>query len=39
VDGISGATITADGVTAMLENGLENYMSYISKNRPEKVKN
>ncbi len=39
VDGISGATITADGVTAMLENGLENYMSYIKENRSQKVKN
>jgi len=31
VDGISGATITADGVTAMLENGLGQYLPYINK--------
>jgi len=29
VDGISGATITADGVTAMLENGLRLYEPYL----------
>ncbi len=29
VDGISGATITADGVTAMLETGLEAYRPYL----------
>jgi Na+-transporting NADH:ubiquinone oxidoreductase subunit C len=39
VDGISGATITADGVTDMLENGLGNYMAYIEKNRSEKTIN
>ena len=39
VDGISGATITADGVTNMLENGLGNYMAYIEKNRSQKTLN
>ncbi|NBC24963.1 MAG: NADH:ubiquinone reductase (Na(+)-transporting) subunit C, partial [Bacteroidetes bacterium] len=39
VDGISGATITADGVTDMLENGLGNYMAYIEKNRSQKTLN
>lgn len=29
VDGISGATITGDGVTAMLEKGLEAYQPYL----------
>jgi len=33
VDGISGGTITSDGVTAMLENCLENYVPYIKKNK------
>lgn len=39
VDGISGATITADGVTDMLQNGLKNYMAFIEKNRSEKTVN
>lgn len=39
VDGISGATITADGVTDMLENGLENYMAFIEKNRSKATVN
>lgn len=29
VDGISGATVTADGVTAMLDKGLQYYMPFI----------
>ena len=29
VDGISGATITADGVSLMLEKGLKAYESYL----------
>ncbi len=33
VDAISGGTITSDGVTAMLENCLENYVPYIKKNK------
>lgn len=33
VDGISGATVTADGVTKMLESGLELYMPYLSELR------
>lgn len=33
VDGISGATITADGVDAMMEKGLRYYEPYIMKNR------
>ncbi len=36
VDGISGATITSDGVTKMLENGLEMYQPYLEKVRAEK---
>ena len=32
VDAISGGTITSDGVSAMLENNLENYVPYIKKN-------
>lgn len=39
VDGISGATITADGVTDMLQYGLKNYMAFIEKNRSEKTVN
>lgn len=33
VDAISGGTITSDGVTAMLDNCLENYVPYIKKNK------
>jgi Na+-transporting NADH:ubiquinone oxidoreductase subunit C len=33
VDAISGGTITSDGVAAMLENNLENYVPYITKNK------
>lgn len=33
VDGISGATITADGVDEMLERGLKYYEPYINKNK------
>jgi len=36
VDGISGATITSDGVTKMLETGLKLYQPYIEKVRAEK---
>lgn len=32
VDAISGGTITSDGVTAMLESNLENYVPFIKKN-------
>ncbi|MBR9921858.1 MAG: NADH:ubiquinone reductase (Na(+)-transporting) subunit C [Bacteroidetes bacterium] len=35
VDGISGATVTANGVTKMLESGLENYMPYLNDLRGE----
>lgn len=35
VDGISGATITSDGVTKMLKNGLELYQPYFEKIRKE----
>lgn len=31
VDGISGGTITSNGVDAMIESGLENYMAYLQK--------
>jgi Na+-transporting NADH:ubiquinone oxidoreductase subunit C len=31
VDGITGATITSDGVTKMLESGLKNYLPYIEQ--------
>jgi Na+-transporting NADH:ubiquinone oxidoreductase subunit C len=31
VDGITGATITSDGVTKMLENGLKNYLPYLEQ--------
>lgn len=33
VDAVSGATITSNGVTAMLENCLKNYVPYIEKNK------
>ena len=33
VDGISGATITANGVDEMLERGLKYYEPYIMKNK------
>ncbi len=33
VDAISGGTITSDGVSAMLQNNLENYVPYIKKNK------
>lgn len=33
VDAISGGTITSDGVSAMLEDCLENYVPYIKKNK------
>lgn len=36
VDGISGATITSDGVTKMLKTGLELYQPYLEKLRTEK---
>jgi len=36
VDGISGATITSDGVSKMLETGLKLYQPYIEKVRSEK---
>ncbi|MFP4471728.1 MAG: NADH:ubiquinone reductase (Na(+)-transporting) subunit C [Bacteroidota bacterium] len=32
VDGISGGTITSEGVTEMLQSNLENYVPYIKKN-------
>lgn len=35
VDGISGATITADGVTKMLDKGIAAYMPYIEKQQEE----
>ncbi len=31
VDGISGATVTADGVTEMLERGIKYYLPYLNK--------
>ena len=36
VDGISGATITSDGVTDMLYNGLELYLPYLESIKDEK---
>jgi Na+-transporting NADH:ubiquinone oxidoreductase subunit C len=36
VDGISGATVTADGVTDMLYNGIQKYEPYFEKLRPAK---
>lgn len=33
VDGLSGATVTGDGVTDMIENGLSAYESFISEKR------
>ncbi len=35
VDGISGATVTADGVSKMLESGLELYLPYLEQLKPE----
>ena len=35
VDGLSGATITSDGVTKMLYNGLKAYQPYIEEQRAE----
>ena len=35
VDGISGATVTSDGVTQFLKRTLSNYKSYFDKNRKE----
>lgn len=35
VDGISGATITADGVTKMLDKGIAAYMPYIEQQQEE----
>lgn len=35
VDGLSGATVTADGVTKMLYNGLKAYQPYIEERREE----
>ncbi len=38
VDGISGATVTADGVTEMLKRGIKYYEPYLSKRRdPEAI--
>ncbi len=33
VDGISGATVTADGVSDMLYSGIQHYLSYFEKNK------
>ena len=38
VDGISGGTITADGVTAMLEERLGNYVPFFEIMKELKVK-
>ena len=35
VDGISGGTITSNGVDAMLKTCLENYKSFLTKNEEE----
>ena len=34
VDGISGGTITSDGVTDMLKERVGRYLPYLEKNRP-----
>ena len=36
VDGISGGTITSDGVNAMLKTCLNNYISFLTNNKEEK---
>ena len=33
VDGISGATVTADGVTVMLKKGIKYYEPYLKKQK------
>ena len=33
VDGITGATVTADGVTKMMKSGMERYLPYLKSNR------
>ena len=34
VDGISGGTITSDGVTDMIKERVSRYLPYIEKNKP-----
>lgn len=34
VDGISGGTITSDGVTDMIQERISHYIPYLEKNRP-----
>ncbi len=33
VDGITGATVTADGVTDMMKDGMKHYLPYLTKNK------
>ena len=37
VDGISGGTITSDGVTDMLKERVGRYLPYLEKNKPSAV--